>query len=148
MISVRAPWVHFVGTFAITLVLVTGLGLRPVVVAGSSMEPTLSRGDVCVVRAGREIERGDIVLIDRGRGGYVLHRVVRVLGDGFVTRGDASDANDRDVAKSSAIRGSVVMRLPLGALLGGWIQRVRGGTLHNQSHSDSDDGEAFATTSA
>lgn len=111
------------------------LPYRFVVVGGSSMEPALAPGDICIVHTGACAQRGDIVLVDLGGGDRVLHRVVRIDSRSVTTKGDANATEDRCGADRTRIRGTVVARLGLGAAVGGWIRRVAGGTLHNQSHS-------------
>ncbi len=69
-------------------------------VNGQSMEPTMHKGDVTLLRRQSSYGPGDIVAyrIPKGEVGYgadVIHRIVG--GDarhGFVTRGDNNDTND------------------------------------------------------
>lgn len=61
--------------------------------SGDSMEPLLhDRRQTVVLKpleGGERAARGDVILVKRGDGHYVLHRVVRVLPDGgYLTRGD------------------------------------------------------------
>lgn len=122
---------------AAVLVLCSALALpyRLVVVTGGSMAPTCLPGDVAVIERGGTFGVGDVVLVDRGDEGRVIHRVVSCTGGIYVTRGDANPSSDRNPVTASQIRGSYVGRVPLGVVLGGWNSRVSGGTLHNQSHS-------------
>ena len=58
-------------------------------VSGASMSPLLRQGDVVVVRMGQGGPRlGDVVVRRQGEA-LVVHRVVRVTGSCFVTKGDA-----------------------------------------------------------
>ena len=84
-------------------------------VAGPSMVPTLSDGDVVVVRHGVPIRPGDVVLA-RFRSQperYVLKRAERPDGDGWLLRSDndaaGGDSRSHGVADVLA---RVVLRLP------------------------------------
>jgi len=60
-----------------------------VILAGSSMEPSLRAGDLALVRRHENVEKGDVVLYrDPEIGVHVLHRVVRVQDGRYVLKGD------------------------------------------------------------
>lgn len=69
----------------------------PVPVAGSSMVPFLIHGDtVYLNRIDGALKKGDVVLYTRPTGQYVLHRIVKVNGDGsFLMLGDAQQELER-----------------------------------------------------
>ena len=56
-------------------------------VRGHSMYPLLRDGDTLVVRHGREIARGDVVVCLRGDE-TVVHRVIRIARNRVLTKGD------------------------------------------------------------
>jgi signal peptidase len=91
-------------------------GVRPTLVSGMSMRPTMVTGDICITRdiAPEEVQVGDIIRF-RGGGAYVLHRVQEIHNDGselmFTTRGDANNTDDPSVS-ASAIEGKVILILP------------------------------------
>lgn len=113
---------------------VAGVFLRVCVVGGSSMEPALVRGDVCLVARRLEPDRGDVILYTLPGRGPVLHRVERELARGlFRTRGDSNARVDRDPVPAACVQGRVVGVLPLGRALRGWWQATRSATLLTQS---------------
>lgn len=62
------------------------------VVTGNSMLPFLKHTRDSVILTGitgYTIKRGDIVLVRRDNGIYVLHRALKILPDGFIMNGDA-----------------------------------------------------------
>lgn len=65
----------------------------PLRVTGHSMRPLLLHGrDMVHIRkyCGEPLRKGDIVLFRRSGGGYVLHRIIRMLRDGrLLMNGDA-----------------------------------------------------------
>jgi len=110
------------------------LFLRIAVVTGSSMEPALTWGDVCLVLRGEEVRAGDVVLFHRPGDQQVVHRAVSVKNDNSViTKGDANASKDVDPIPRDAVVGPVVLVLPIGTALEGWIHATMGATLLNQS---------------
>jgi len=109
------------------------LFLRVVVVTGSSMEPALSKGDVCLVLRGQKVGAGDVVLYRRSGDRQVVHRVMKVGEDHrVITKGDANRAEDRDPVPRDDVVGPVVLVLPVGTAVEGWIHATMGATLLNQ----------------
>lgn len=107
----------------------TLFGCRLYNILSGSMEPTLSVGDLVVVRAvpPEEIQDGDIITYypTQHTGATVTHRVVgTTLRDGqvvFETRGDAVEQSD-PLFYGDAVIGVVIFHIPL---LGGviaWLQ--------------------------
>jgi signal peptidase len=96
---------------------VTVTGGTLFVVAGGSMEPTIPRGSLVVVRpVGTVPSVGDAVTL-RGPGGtFVTHRVIRMAEiDGVAyleLRGDANAAPDPVLAPASAVVGRVEVVVP------------------------------------
>ncbi len=104
-------------------------------VAGGSMMPALTPGDVVVVMKSELPEQGDIALLRSGQS-LVLHRVIGVRGDGSInTRGDANPVADFTATRPSAVRGRVVAVLPIGAAVARWRRGGAYGTLPAQTHS-------------
>jgi signal peptidase I len=109
---------------AIALAAFIALGLvgnpwyRVIGIDGGSMEPTLSRGDLIVVRpAPSTIEPGMILVITIGDE-TVTHRVVAVGPNGtFTTRGDANAVDDHWNPQSVKVQGLYVATIP-------WLGRV------------------------
>ncbi len=104
-------------------------------VAGGSMAPALIPGDVVVVAKHQPPVRGSIVLM-RPAETLVLHRVTSVAGDGSVrTRGDANPIADFSATPAAAIRGVVILVVPLGGALARWRRSETYATLPAQTHS-------------
>lgn len=55
--------------------------IRITPIQGKSMFPTITNGDVCIVYKTRDIERGNVVLIDMGNDTRYVKRIVGVGGD-------------------------------------------------------------------
>lgn len=82
------------------------------VVVSGSMEPALSVGDLIVTRAQDDYAVGDVITFGSG-GGTTTHRIIEVTEGGYVTRGDANNAEDLDLVKPDEVVGGVVLRVPL-----------------------------------
>ncbi len=67
------------------------------VIASSSMEPLLKKGDIVIwVPASMdEVEEGDIVVYRSIYGNIIIHRVVEKRGDALITKGDANNYTDQ-----------------------------------------------------
>jgi hypothetical protein len=73
---------------------------------GNSMHPTIKHGERVIVTplADARLRRGDIVYVQLGDGGYVLHRVLRRFMDGRIqTRGDANWRLDSVVERQAVL---------------------------------------------
>lgn len=103
------------------------LGSHPVVITGGSMQPSLSRGDVVIVRsAGSAPLRPGMVITfaDPNRPStLVTHRVRAVGADGqLVTKGDANRQEDGSPVPLAAVRGRVALRVPFIGAPVVWVQ--------------------------
>lgn len=118
MISERLmPWLEMAGAAAVVaaLLLPAARVFQPVRVAGGSMEPSMSSGDLAIVRRGSAVGEGDAVLYASEAHGPVLHRVLRVRPDGSLeTKGDANPIPDREAVPRRVVRGKVVTVLRFG----------------------------------
>lgn len=90
--------------------------------SGPSMHPTFKPGEILYVQSEiRDIQPGDIVVYRR-YGKQIVHRVVSVSSNGFLTRGDNNLAKDEQVVRKEEIIGVVV-----GKELWGNQEEVTGG---------------------
>lgn len=87
----------------------TFFGLAFSVVATGSMEPEISAGDVIITCAQDSYAVGDVVTYrDEARGGYITHRIVRIGNEGYITKGDANNAEDSAPVAADSVVGKVV----------------------------------------
>ena len=115
----------------VSYLLVVGVGLvalrwfEPIRVSGDSMRPALYAGDLVVVARRISPTKGEIALLEEAGGRLVLHRVVRVDPDGSMrTKGDANDSDDPESVRSDAVRGKVVLVIPVGRVIRRWHDRT------------------------
>ena len=97
----------------------TGVPVHFAEVSGNSMEPTLVEGDILIGFETDSIETGDVVIVQDEacfESEYVVHRVVDVTEDGYVTQGDNNPITDQkdadcDGLSESAITAEVLYEL-------------------------------------
>lgn len=89
---------------------------------GISMEPGIHAGDLVIARATPEYSIGDSVAYHSDLLGVtVLHRIVDVTPDGFVTKGDNNDWLDPDTPTADQIYGKQWIHIPQGGI---WLKRL------------------------
>lgn len=93
------------------------------VIYGSSMEPSLHRGDLVILRGQSAYERGQVVgYHSRELHRNVLHRIVGVHGGRFVFKGDNNSFLDPEKPARNQLFGHEWIVLPD---VGGWLDRLR-----------------------
>jgi signal peptidase len=97
---------------------------RYAIIDGSSMAPTLTDGDLVVVRVDGEPAKGEVVLYRDPRLGVdVLHRVLRQTGGRFVLKGDGNDYADDARPTAAELQGTLWFSVPhLGAVVE-WLRQ-------------------------
>lgn len=109
------------------------LGHPVYVVAGPSMEPSISIGSAIILDAvpSSELAVGDVVSLRSGAGRAIFtHRIIRLADrDGerwLETQGDANDAPDPSITPASAVIGRVAVSLPAAGYLIALLSTVPG----------------------
>ena len=93
-----------------------------VTTSGISMSPRFHSGDLGVVRPAAEYRVGDIVAYhSKTLHIVVLHRIIAVKGDRFVTKGDNNDFVDPDQPARADVVGKLAYRVPHGGLVLHWL---------------------------
>lgn len=96
-------------------------GLRFATILSDSMRPTMTTGDMIVVRPAdpAQIEVGDVILFRTSAdpSTKIAHRVVEIVDTGdspaFVTKGDANETADRSPVPAGRVLGRVQFHVPL-----------------------------------
>jgi len=93
------------------------------IVYGSSMEPSLHRGDLVLLRSASAYGVGDVASYRSSElGRTVLHRIVEQRGDRFVFKGDNNDFLDSSRPTAEDVIGTQWVHLPAVGNLLGWLR--------------------------
>ncbi|MCD4524507.1 signal peptidase I [Nocardioides sp. cx-173] len=119
-------WLLTLGLVYLALPAPFGAKLGLTVVSGNSMLPTYETGDAVVTWRTGDYEVGEPIVYavpdgEVGAGVFVVHRVVDIEGDAYVTRGDNNDGDDKWRPTDRNVQGAVVARVPYGAFLLRWV---------------------------
>ncbi len=92
-------------------------GYKPMIVLSGSMEGTINTGDLVFVKIvdTNILKKGDIIAFRNEKNTVTTHRIVEVMeANGskiFTTKGDANNAEDANIVKSSDVEGIYVSRI-------------------------------------
>ena len=96
------------------------LGYKPFIVASSSMENTIYKGDLLIVKkeSASKVEVDDIIAYKNNKD-YIVHRVFSITNEGdFETKGDNNTDKDDYVVSKNSLEGVYKARIPyLGSIL-------------------------------
>lgn len=127
--------VSVVVVFAILLVGVRVIGLKPYVVLSGSMEPTYHVGSLIYVKNvdPHKLESGDVITFMLDEDTVATHRIVEVVPDDtdpsvvrFRTKGDANDAEDGALVHYRNVIGSPIFTIPKLGYVANYIQNPPG----------------------
>ena len=114
----------------VILLITTGfLGLRPLIIASGSMQPTLNVGDMVIITKTSisDIAKGDIIAYVSEQG-IVVHRVYEIAKHGgkylVITKGDANEEPDNVPIDERVIIGKALLTIPKVGLLQLYMGKV------------------------
>lgn len=82
------------------------------------MEPRIPLGSIVVVDRGSRVPViGSVSSFRDSESGIVTHRVVAMIGERYVTKGDANQADDPIRRTATDVYGTVVLSMPLAGYL-------------------------------
>ncbi len=82
-------------------------------------EVGFNKGDALIIGSAKEIEVGDVIVYVNPNLRYaIIHRVIEVTENGYVTKGDRNPAQDPWLVKEEWVKGKAVFLMPLV----GWIR--------------------------
>lgn len=119
-------WVGVLGILALTLPEPFGARIGVTLVSGSSMLPTYTSGDAVLTWRSGDYDVGTPIVYavpdgQTGAGVYVVHRVVDVTPEGYVTQGDNNRRADPWRPTDDVVQGRVVARISHGAFVMRWL---------------------------
>lgn len=77
------------------------------------MEPSIKHGDVILVKTVKqeELKQGDVITFEL-LGENITHRIVALQDDGYQTKGDNNNIEDKYIVKYYQIKGKVILTIP------------------------------------
>ena len=132
---VSTAFVVLIVLFAVLMVGVRLVGIRPFVVLSGSMEPTYQTGSLIYVRDVDpfKLEAGDVITFMMNETTVATHRIVGVVPDEddpsvirFRTKGDANEFEDGMLVHYKNVIGSPMFTIPLLGYVSSYISRPPG----------------------
>ncbi len=78
------------------------------IIDSGSMLPTLKIGDAIIIKEQPEYEKGDMITYQVDEFYYVTHRIIEKTNEGYVTKGDFNNIEDKGRVLPETIEGKVV----------------------------------------
>ena len=72
------------------------------------MNPIFNKGDIVIVKKQESYEIGDIITYYLDENCLITHRIVEKYENGFITKGDDNNVNDKEIVKLDQIIGKVI----------------------------------------
>lgn len=105
----------------------SAFGYSLLVIATPSMADTIDAGDAIIIKKAASYAVGDVVTYFPADEDYsVTHRIVRIDGDKFYTKGDANPSEDPDPVFLGQIVGKVEKQIPKIGYLIEWLKSPAG----------------------
>lgn len=107
------------------------IGINTFIVRSGSMEPTFLTGSLCFVDTKSdydEVKVGDVIAF-KLQDSLVTHRVIEILPEGMVTKGDNNDISDGLTTTKDNFVGENILALPYLGYGLSWIQTKKGKIL-------------------
>lgn len=102
-------------------------GKSVLVIATPSMTGAVDAGDAIIIERSDSYRVGDIITyLPAAEATSVTHRIVRIDGDKYYTKGDANDSEDPDPVFKNQIAGKVVIRMPKLGIIIEWLRTWQG----------------------
>lgn len=102
-------------------------GYSLLVIATPSMADAIDAGDAIIIKKAEVYAVGDVITYFPADEDYsVTHRIVRIDGDKFYTKGDANPSEDPDPVFAAQIVGKVEKQIPKAGFLIEWLKSPSG----------------------
>lgn len=89
---------------------INGYGVLEVV--SGSMEPTINIGDLVIINKNYdELKENDIITFYDDNGSFVTHRIVEIIDDEFITKGDFNNSIDQGSIRKKEVVGKYVLKI-------------------------------------
>lgn len=83
-------------------------GITILKVMSNSMSPVIEKGNKIIIKKQNEYEIGDIITYINNDGNLITHRIIEKYEDGFITKGDNNNTEDKEKVKKNQILGKII----------------------------------------
>lgn len=83
-------------------------GITILTVISNSMQPTFEKGDKIIVKKQKNYEVGDIITYIDDNKNLITHRIIEKYEDGYITKGDNNNTEDKEKVRENQILGKVI----------------------------------------
>lgn len=90
---------------------VTVFGFSAAVVLSGSMSGAIEINDIIITRSQTDYRIDDIIMFESGSA-TVTHRIIAINDEGYLTRGDANNTDDKDPIAQEKVIGKVIAVIP------------------------------------
>lgn len=102
-------------------------GNSVLVIATPSMSGSIETGDMIIIKKSGSYEVGDVITyFPASEATSVTHRIVRIEGEKFYTKGDANESEDPDPVFITQIVGKMTGRIPKMGIVIEWLRTWQG----------------------
>ena len=102
-------------------------GNSVLVIATPSMSGSIETGDMIIIKKSGSYEVGDVITyFPASETTSVTHRIVRIEGEKFFTKGDANESEDPDPVFITQIVGKMTGRIPKMGIVIEWLRTWQG----------------------
>ena len=82
-------------------------------IQSGSMLPELQVGEIIILVKQKKYETEDIITYQTENSYFITHRIVQILDEGYITKGDSNNTEDETVVKQEQIQGKVIFHSEL-----------------------------------
>ncbi len=98
-------------------------GIKAYVITTESMNPTLKKGDLILIKQCKNVKVGDIITFNQKETGEIItHRITRIEENGYITKGDDNSNEDSKIVKKEEIQGKEIIKIPW---IGQYIEELK-----------------------
>ena len=74
----------------------------------NSMSPVIEKGNKIIIKKQNEYEIGDIITYINNDGNLITHRIIKKYEDGFITKGDNNNTEDKEKVRKNQVLGKII----------------------------------------
>lgn len=77
-------------------------------ITSGSMMPEIQVGEIVILIRKQEYKENDIITYQVNNSYFVTHRIVKLKEEGYITKGDANNIEDKEIVKKQDVKGKVI----------------------------------------